>query len=191
MKQIYTFLALLAATSFITPALAQTSTKSANILKPYVGASAGYHTVDDGDVGIDADGLIYGGFVGINFAHYRWFYFGVEGNFHLGSNAIDYEYGGTAHIGYLFTPNFRAFVRGGYQEIDFDTVSLTEDAIGRDLTQTEIDAINDADLEDAEGGALVGLGVEFDVMQHGSVRLGVDTIEFDSARGYAGFLFRF
>ncbi|MEM6833379.1 MAG: outer membrane beta-barrel protein [Pseudomonadota bacterium] len=177
--------------AFSAPVLAQGS----DIVGPYVGANVGFHTIDDEGTGLDVDGFLLGGFVGYNFATYNQLYFGVEGNFNIGTNAIDSDFGGSAHVGYAFSPTSRAFLRGGYQAVNLDINELVRDLVGDDVfdeLQDEFEEeFENVGGDDTEGGALIGVGLEFDIIENGAIRLTVDTIEFDSARVTTGFSFRF
>lgn len=138
----------------------------------YVGASAGHH--DIGVSGIEDSGFIFGGVVGVDFPTSEQVSFGVEGNYHFGTDVIESEYGVAGRVAYAFNGGTKAYVRGGYQEVDFD-IGGADEIEGLDTT---------------EGDYLVGAGLEFGV---GGLRLraGVDTIAFDSTRLNAALLFGF
>lgn len=143
----------------------------------YVGASAGIH-----DLGIglpNDDGGIYGVVAGVDFPVGETLFVGAEGNFHFGDGAIDKEYGVAARAGVRVGENAKVFVRGGYQEVDFDIQNLFgfTPPPGFDTT---------------DGDYLVGAGVEFGLGDSPiRFRAGVDTIAFDSTRATAAVLFAF
>lgn len=164
---------LIAAATAATPAFAQDSG-----IQPYVGISGGYH--DIGDVaGIDVDGAIGGVYAGVDFPVGTNLVIGVEGNFHLGTNSIDNEYGVAGRLGYRFASGGLAYVRGGYQEVDFDL----EDIVGVPV----------GGVEDSDGDYIVGVGGEFPLGNAGRTRLrvGIDTISFDTVRPTVGVSFGF
>ena len=149
--------------------------------EPYVGLSAGYHDlgVDDDGLDIDDSGAIIGVVAGVDFPIGETVFAGIEGNYHFGTDAIDSEYGVAGRFGIRTGDNSKIFVRGGYQEVDLD-----------------LEAILDTDLpdglEDSDGDYLVGVGGEFGIGQgNARVRLGVDTIAFDSVRATVGAVFAF
>ncbi len=144
---------------------------------PYVGLSGGYHDITTG--GVDS-GAIYGVVAGVDVPVGETLHVGVEGNYHLGSNAIDSEYGVAARLAFPTGPSSNVFVRAGYQWVDFD---LSEIAGGLPVP---------AGLDDTEGDYLVGAGAEFSLGGSGTrVRVGVDTVAFDTVRATAGLIFRF
>ncbi|MFM6853872.1 MAG: hypothetical protein ACKOUM_07305, partial [Sphingopyxis sp.] len=106
---------------------------------------------------------------------------GVEGNFHVGTNAIDSEYGVAARLGFPIGNGSQLFVKGGYQEVDFDTARLAGVAT------------SPAGIDDTDGDYLFGVGGEFALGQASPARLrvGVDTIAFDTVRATAGVVFKF
>jgi len=146
-------------------------------IEPYVGLSAGVH-----DLGIglpDDNGGIYGVVAGVDVPVGETFFVGAEGNFHLGDGAIDSEYGIAARAGVRVGDNAKLFVRGGYQEVDFDVGNLL--------------GVNPpAGFDTTDGDYMVGAGVEFG-LGDGPIRFraGVDTIAFDSTRATAGVLIGF
>lgn len=142
----------------------------------YVGASAGYHDIGEVPV-LDDGGFIFGGVVGVDFPASENVSIGVEGNYHFGTGLIDSEYGVAGRLAYAFNGGTKAYVRGGYQEVDFDLGDA-------------IDEIDDVDT--SEGDYLVGAGLEFGMGGGGTkLRVGVDTIAFDSTRFNAALLFGF
>ena len=173
------FLALpliaLATVGFAGTAQAQTTASA----QPWVGLSGGYHDIGVGGGGEDA-GAIGGVIAGVDFPMGESLTIGVEGNYHLGTNAIDSEYGVAARLGFpVGTNGSLLFVRGGYQEVNFD---LEEVAGGPVLPG----------LDDTDGDYLVGVGGEFGLGRSNTrLRVGVDTIAFDTVRATAGVAFRF
>lgn len=165
----------LAAAGISTGASAQ-ETRAA---QPFIGLSGGYHDAGIGGNVEDA-GAIGGVVAGVDFPVGESLTIGVEGNYHLGTNAIDSEYGVAARLGFpVGTNGSMLFVRGGYQEVDFD---LEEVAGGPVLPG----------LDDTDGDYLVGVGGEFGMANSPArLRLGVDTIAFDTVRATAGVSFRF
>jgi outer membrane immunogenic protein len=104
---------------------------------------------------------------------------GVEGNYHLGTNAIDSEYGVAARLGFPIGATSQLFVKGGYQWVDFD--------LG-----TVIGGLVPAGSDDTDGDYLVGVGGEFGIGDSPArIRVGVDTISFDTVRATAGVIFKF
>ena len=164
--------AMLAATG----AQAQTA---APTVQPYIGLSGGYHDIGAGGAGEDA-GAIGGVIAGVDVPLGETLVIGVEGNYHLGTNAIDSEYGVAARLGVRVGGNGSLlFVRGGYQEVNFDL----EEIAGGPVVPG---------LDDTDGDYLVGVGGEFGVGGSGArIRVGVDTIAFDSVRATAGVTYRF
>lgn len=161
---------------------------------PYIGAQIGYHDIDvdteeDGDVGLNS--VIYGIYAGYDIALSGPWILGIEANFNLGTGDFDSDYGAAARVGMNVTDKALLFVRGGYQEVDLDTQSILESELGRDLTSAEETEVDGFDLDDSDGGWLVGLGGEYDISEQLSLRVALDTIEFDSARVTAGISFRF
>lgn len=173
------FLALpliaLASAGIATGAQAQ----EAQTARPYIGLSGGYHDIGVGGGGEDA-GAIGGVIAGVDFPVGETLTIGVEGNYHLGTNAIDSEYGAAVRLGFPVGGNGNLlFVRGGYQEVNFD---LEEVAGGPVLPG----------LDDTDGDYLVGVGGEFGMANSPArIRVGVDTIAFDTVRATAGVSFRF
>jgi opacity protein-like surface antigen len=169
--------ALAALTAITLPAAAQAQSSSEAKPEVYIGASAGIH-----DLGIglpDDDGGIYGVIAGVDFPIGNTFFVGAEGNFHIGDGAIDSEYGAAVRAGVRVGDNAKLFVRGGYQEVDFDLVTILggNPPPGADST---------------DGDYLVGAGVEFGLGESPiRFRAGVDTIAFDSTRATIGVLYAF
>lgn len=178
----FAFLAAAAAVAFSAPAMAQ----DAPAVGGYIGASAGYH-----DLGLSEDlrgvgitdpsdgGFIYGVVGGFDFpVGDGGMMIGLEGNYHLGSDAIDSDYGIATKLGYR-TGNGMVFVKGGYQWIDLDIDRLT----GGQLTEAQFRA---AGQDDTVDDYLVGVGGQFNVGPSTMLTVGVDTVSFDTVRGTVG-----
>ena len=177
-----TKLSLLAATAVAaltlsTGAQAQTA---APTVQPYVGLSGGYHDIGVSDIdGVEDNGAIYGVLAGVDVPVGETLKLGVEGNYHLGTNAIDSEYGVAARLGFPIGATSQLFVKGGYQWVDLDLGNV----IGGPVP---------AGLDDTDGDYLVGVGGEFGVGDGPArIRVGVDTISFDTVRATAGVIFKF
>lgn len=162
------------------PAAAQDAPKSA---QPYVGVSGGYHDLGDNPFGKDG-GFIGGVVAGVDVpltAEPVGPVIGVEGNFHLGTSAIDSEYGAAARIGYRFPSGGLAYVRGGYQWVNIDVSKFTGGIIG-----------NNSGIDDTDSDYLVGVGGEFGAGSGNTrFRVGVDTVSFDTWRPNAAVIFSF
>ena len=145
-------------------------------VETYVGATAGIH-----DLGIglpDDDGGIYGVVAGVDVPVGKTFFVGAEGNYNIGDGAIDSEYGIAARAGVRVGETAKVYVRGGYQEVDFDFGNFVTPAV--------------VGLDDTDGDYLVGAGVEFGLGDSPvAFRAGVDTIAFDSTRATVGVLYKF
>lgn len=176
MTRVSLFTLLIAAALPAVPALAQAPAG----IQPYVGLSGGYHDLGSNPIG-DDDGAIGGVYAGVDVPVSGNFVIGVEGNFHLGTNAIDSEYGGAARLGYRFANGGLAYVRGGYQEVNFDLGNLTGIPVPP------------GGFDDTDGDYLVGIGGEFPLGASGrtKLRVGVDTIAFDTVRPTVGISFGF
>ncbi len=163
-----------AALSFASGAAAQDVAPTA---QPYIGLSGGYHSLGVSGVS-DDDGAIYGVVGGVDFPVGETLSLGVEGNYHLGTNAIDSEYGVAAKLGFpVGDGGSQLFVKGGYQWVDLDLGNFGGAGLG---------------LDDTDGDYIVGAGGEFGVGQSGArLRVGVDTISFDTVRATAGLIFKF
>lgn len=151
--------------------------------EPFVGLSAGYHDLGaDGDeLGLDIDdtGAIFGIVAGVDFPLTETFFIGAEGNYHLGTDAIDNEYGVAARLGLRVGENSKVYLRGGYQEVDFDLEAI-------------VDGELPDGLPDSDGDYIVGAGAEFGIGGgRTAVRIGLDTIAFDTVRATAGVVFGF
>lgn len=166
-------LSAVAALGLATGAQAQDAAASA---QPYVGLSGGYHSLGVSGVN-DDDGAIYGVVGGVDFPVGETLTLGVEGNYHLGTNAIDSEYGVAAKLGFPIGETSQLFVKGGYQEVNLDLGNFGGAGLG---------------LDDTDGDYLVGVGGEFGVGDSPArIRVGVDTIAFDTVRATAGVIFKF
>lgn len=155
----------------------------------YAGVQGGYHSVGDNGLGDDVAGILYGGYIGVNTRLRGNWIVGGEGNFNAASSDLDSDFGFSAHAGYAFSEGSMVFVRAGYQWVNFDLVNISEEALGRPLTDAEIAILDDAD--DTEGGFLVGAGVQIGLGEKFSTRAVVDTIEFDSIRITGGVAYHF
>lgn len=150
----------------------------------YVGLSGGYHDVFDNDLGDDG-GAIGGVVAGVDFplapGTNGTVVAGVEGNFHLGTGAIDSEYGVAGRVGYKFPSGGVFYVRGGYQWLNFDIKNISGGLIG-----------GDSGIDDEEGDYLVGVGGEFPVGgARTRLRVGVDSVSFDTWRPNVAFIVGF
>lgn len=158
------------------PAAAQAQSNDDPKVEAYVGASAGIH-----DIGLDIegdDGGIYGVVAGVDVPVGKTFFVGAEGNYHIGDGAIDSEYGIAARAGVRVGDSAKVFVRGGFQEVDFDLGSFGAPA--------------GTGLDDTDGDYLVGAGIEFGLGDSPvRFRAGLDTIAFDSTRATVGVLYTF
>ncbi|WP_265563647.1 outer membrane beta-barrel protein [Sphingomicrobium arenosum] len=198
MKKIMFATAAAAAALAATPAAAQSSDTEV-----YVGASLGYHQIDEIDfneIGLDAttdiDGITYGAFAGVTLPTEGNMVLGLEGNFNLGNNSIDSEYGFSGLIG-TRVGGGKVYLRGGYQWVDLDTNDIFND-VADDLALTPaereelIDLGDDAlDGSDVGHGYLVGIGGDFGLGGGAFVRANLDTIEFDTIRLTTGVGFAF
>lgn len=168
----------LAALGFVAlPAAAHAQSGDTAEVEPYVGVSAGYHDLGSGLP--DDDGITYGVVAGVDVPVGETLFVGAEANFHLGENAIDYEYGAAARVGVRVGEATKLYVRGGYQEVDIDLDNfITPPVVG---------------LDDTDGDYLVGAGVDFGLSEDSPVRFraAIDTIAFDSTRATVGVLFAF
>ncbi|MGB3470093.1 MAG: hypothetical protein WBA51_04655 [Erythrobacter sp.] len=168
-----------------TPGVAMAQTGNDAATGAFVGVSAGYHDlgVTDDDVdGVEFDDAspILGVVAGYDVAVGDNLFAGVEGNFHIGTDVIDNEFGGSVRFGFATANGSKYYLRGGYQEVDIDPGEVVDVDFG--------DAFDGIDT--SEGDYLVGAGVELPVGP-GSFRLNLDTIAFDSVRASAGFLINF
>jgi opacity protein-like surface antigen len=169
----FSALAVTAAVLAAAPAAAQDAAP-APAARPYVGISGGYHDILDNPFGKDG-GVIGGVIAGVDLAISPELatgpVVGVEGNFHLGTGAIDTEYGAAARFGYRFPSGGLAYVRAGYQWVNFDVNKVSGGILGDD------------DFDDTDGDYLVGVGGEFGAAGGRTrFRVGVDTVSFDTLR---------
>ncbi|MFZ9396034.1 MAG: outer membrane beta-barrel protein [Erythrobacter sp.] len=166
--------AIVASLGFATPAMAQDEAAKAEV---FVGASAGYHDIGAGFEG--DDGGIYGAVAGVDFPVGESLFLGAEGNYHLGDGVIDNEYGVAARAGVRLGGNSKLYVKGGYQEVDFDLVSI-------------LGGNPPPGADDTDGDYIVGVGADIGLgASPVKLRLNADTIGFDSTRLTAGVLFAF
>lgn len=169
---------------FAIPATAQAQAE------PFVGVSGGYHDlgvegeVEDAFPGVDInDGsAIFGVYAGVDFPISENLFAGFEGNYHLGTGAIDSEYGASLRVGITDQGGAKYYLRGGYQEVDLDF---------NEVIDLDVPPGTYAGLDDTDGDYLVGAGVEFPISGKAMLRVNVDTIAFDSARATAGVGIRF
>lgn len=173
--------ALLAASAVAALGLAtgaQAQDAAAPTAQPYIGLSGGYHSLGVSGVS-DDDGAIYGVVGGVDFPVGETLTLGVEGNYHLGTNAIDSEYGVAAKLGFPVGETSQLFVKGGYQWVDLDLGNFVAAPVP-------------AGLDDTDGDYIVGVGGEFGMGDSPArIRVGVDTIAFDTVRATAGVVFKF
>jgi outer membrane immunogenic protein len=180
-----------AALAIALPGVAQAQ-DAAPSAHPYVGASVGLHNLgidEDEFVGIpgldiDDSGLIYGAYAGVDVDVARNVVIGVEGNFHLGNGPIDNEFGAAARLGYRTNNGSVIYVRGGYQWLNIDPSGLT----GVAVTDAQFEA---AGGDDTTGDYLVGVGADIAVGGNARLRVGVDTLAFDTLRPTVGVNFAF
>jgi len=170
-----TLTALAAMGAIALPAAAQAQT-TAQGPEVYVGATAGIHDLGFGFP--DDDGGIYGVVAGVDVPVGESLFVGVEGNYNIGDGAIDSEYGVAARAGVRVGETAKVYVRGGFQEVDFNLRRFVP--------------LAPANADDTDGDYLVGAGVEFGLGESPvRFRAGIDTIAFDSTRATVGVLFGF
>ncbi len=164
------------AASLAVPSVAHAQGEEQTV-EPFVGASVGYH-----DIGTDIpddDGVIYGVVAGVDVPVGETFFVGAEGNFHFGDNIIDNEYGIAARAGVRVGNKSKLYVKGGYQEVDFDLGALAGVTVP-------------AGTDTSEGDYLLGIGADIGVGESPlKIRVGLDTIAFDSTRVTGGVLYAF
>ena len=171
----FTLLAASAAAALALSTGAQAQ-EAAPTAQPYIGLSGGYHYLGVSGVS-DDDGAIYGVVAGVDFPVGETLNLGVEGNYHLGTNAIDADYGVAARLGFPVGETSQIFVKGGYQWVNIDLGNFGGAGLG---------------LDDTDGDYLVGVGGEFGVGDSPArIRVGVDTLAFDTVRATAGVIFKF
>jgi hypothetical protein len=135
------------------------------------GGSPGY-----GSISGDDNGGIYGVVAGVDIPVGETFFIGAEGNVNIGDGPIDSEYGIAARAGVRVGKTGKVFVRGGYQEVNFD--------LGESGPSSSID--------DTDGDYLLGAGVEFGLGDSPiRLRAAIDTIAFDTTRATVGLLYTF
>jgi outer membrane immunogenic protein len=145
--------------------------------EPYVGLSGGYHHLGINGLG-DDDATLYGVVAGVDVPVGSKLKLGIEGNYHRGDNAIDSEYGIAARLAFPVGSTSQLFAKAGYQEVDFNLNNFVTPAV--------------IGLDDTDGDYLVGVGGEFGLGSGPArIRLGVDSIAFDSLRATAGVIFKF
>jgi len=182
MKKIAMIAVALATAAGMSTAAQAQETKSAH---PYAGVQVGFH-----DLGIDEDAvppltlddsaMIYGGYAGVDFDLGSSAIVGIEANLNLGSSAIDAEYGAAARIGYRTTNGTIIYARVGYQWVNVDVENFTGVANPP------------AGIDDTVDDILVGIGTDIALRDGPArIRLGVDTVSFDTIRGTAGVNFSF
>lgn len=164
----------LATAAIATPAMAQSAGNGD--AEVFVGSQIGYHDLGDNPFG-DDDGFIYGIYAGVDVPVGETVFVGLEGNFNLGTSAIDSEYGVAARLGTRVGDRTKLFVRGGYQELNFDIGNLVGVPVGG--------------IDDTDGDYLVGAGGEFKLNDQLSLRAGIDTIAFDTVRLTTGLQLNF
>ena len=171
----FTFTALAAMGAMALPAAAQAQSNDPKV-ETYVGVTAGIH---DLGVGLpDDDGGIYGVVAGVDVPVGDTLFVGAEGNYNIGDGAIDSEYGIAARAGVRVGETGKVYVRGGFQEVDFNLSRFVTPAV--------------VGLDDTDGDYLVGAGVEFGLGDSPvAFRAGIDTIAFDSTRATVGVLYKF
>lgn len=156
-----------------TPAMAQDGEASGPDV--FVGGSVGYHDIGAGIP--NDDGGIYGVVAGVDVPVSETFFIGGEANYHLGDGVIDSEYGIAARVG-IKTGGTKLYVKGGYQEVDFDLAYIAGTAV--------------TGVDDTDGDYMVGVGADIGLSGDNiKLRLNADTIAFDSTRLTAGVLFNF
>jgi outer membrane immunogenic protein len=184
-----TSFAAVAALAIALPGVAQAQTGSAH---PYVGAQVGIHNlgIDEEDFtgipGLDVDdsAIIYGAYAGVDFNVAPNAVIGAEANFNLGNGPIDNEFGVVGRIGYRTNNGSVLYVRGGYQWVNLDVGGLT----GTNITDAQFQA---AGGDDSDGDYLVGVGGDIAVGGNTRLRVGVDTLAFDTVRPTVGVNFAF
>lgn len=184
MKKI-SFAAAAAALAIALPGAAQA--QESGTAHPYVGASVGLHNlgIDEDDFtgipGLDVDdsAIIYGAYAGVDVSVAPNAVIGIEGNFHLGNGPIDTEFGFAGRVGYRTNSGSVIYVRGGYQWVDLDVTGLTG-----------VSPVP-AGVDDDGGDYLLGVGADIAVGGNARLRVGVDTLAFDTIRPTVGVNFAF
>ena len=173
-------IAIVAAATLATPSVAKAQ-DAETAGEGFVGLSAGYHDLGaPSGFGIDDSSPIVGVFAGYDLPLGAKVFAGVEGNYHLGTDVIDSEYGASVRLGFGSEGGAKFYARGGYQWVDLDVYKIAD---------IEPDGSLDG-LDDTDGDYLVGLGVDFPV-GGAAVRVNIDTISFDTVRATTGVAFAF
>lgn len=151
------------------------------------GSSIGTHDLGIADDVRAATGVevkdragIFGGFVAVDFPVSSNLFIGAEGNAHLGTGAINSDYGGSVRFGYRGDNGTKVYVRGGYQWVNIDYAEILN------VPKNAVPA----GFQNNFGEYLVGGGVEYP-MGKLIVRINVDTLAFDTIRATGGIGFRF
>ena len=178
------FVAGLFAAAMMTPAAALA--QDSNETETFIGVSAGYHDLGIGSdeaEGFDIDDAspIFGVVAGVDFPIGGDLFAGVEGNFHFGTDAVDYEYGALARFGIVDSSGTKYYLLGGDQEIELDF----EEILNVELDDGDLDGVDTSD-----GDLIVGAGIDIP-LAGGKLRFNVDTVSFDTVRGTTGFVFSF
>lgn len=155
------------------PAMAQ----DAGQPEVYVGGQVGYHDLGNNPIGAD-DGAIYGVYAGVDVPVGPTLVLGAEGNYNLGSNAIDSEYGVAGKIGVNVGERGQLFARGGYQWVNVDSSKVLNVPVP-------------AGFDDTDGDYLVGVGGQYKIGPNTALRVTVDTLGFDTTRVAGGLSFNF
>lgn len=169
--------ALVCASAVLVPAAAQAQSGGDPTVEPFVGVSAGYHDLGASPSEFkNEETAIFGVVGGVDLAVGETLFVGAEGNFHLGTGLVDQEYGAAARVGARLGDNAKIYVRGGYQEVKYDLSGLV--------------FINPPPK--TFGDYLVGAGAEFGLGDSPiKLRVGVDTIGFDTTRATGAVVFGF
>lgn len=157
-----------------------------------IGASAGYHDLgvaddveDITDIEVDDGGVIYGGFIAVDFPVSDNLFAGIEANAHIGTDALDADYGASARFGYRSENGTKVYLRGGYQWVDIDAAGLVN------LDEDDFIDEDDLGIDTTVGDILIGAGIDLPLGDAATLRANVDTITFDTFRATAGIGFRF
>lgn len=157
--------------------------------QPFIGISAGYHDLGvDDDVTIALEGFeindsspIVGVVAGVDFPVGEGLFAGLEGNFHLGTDAVDSEYGASLRLGFVAEGGAKYYLRGGFQQVDLDLYKLVD---------PEPEAGSLDGIDDSDGDYLLGAGVEFPVGKT-AIRINLDSVGLDTIRATTGVTFNF
>lgn len=149
----------------------------------FVGVSAGIHDLgfqDDideiagSDLNFDDSGPILGVFAGYDVPVGPGLFAGVEANFHVGTNAIERDYGASARLGFRIAGGTKLYARGGYQWLAVDYEEIVDD-----------DRFDFSGVNNTAGDLLLGFGLDVP-LGAAFVRGNLDTVGFDSARATVG-----